>query len=157
MLEVRRTDARDADLLARLRLENQRESGEASDEPAYESALKEWFREHLSAGDVHAWIAVDDGRAVGTGGVVVVPRPPYPRNPAGLEAYVTNMYTVPDRRREGIGRRILDEITQHAKSLGVPRLLLHSSEAGRHLYEQAGFGERGRGVAMDRWLDADEP
>jgi len=56
-----------------------------------------------------------------------------------MEAYILNMYTVPEHRGNGLGRRILENTTEESKLFGVKRIWLHASEDGKYLYEKMGF------------------
>lgn len=66
-------------------------------------------------------------------------RLPYPGNLAGREAYLLNMYTVPAWRARGIATALLDAMTAHARAMGLGKVWLHASDAGRPLYERIGF------------------
>jgi ribosomal protein S18 acetylase RimI-like enzyme len=66
-------------------------------------------------------------------------RPPYPGNLAGREAYLLNMYTLPDYRKQGIANALLDAMAAEAIARGFGKVWLHASEAGRPLYERIGF------------------
>jgi GNAT superfamily N-acetyltransferase len=50
-----------------------------------------------------------------------------------------NMYTVPERRRQGIAGLLMAELASHARSIGVRRLWLRTSSMGRSVYEKQGF------------------
>ena len=49
------------------------------------------------------------------------------------------MYTVPSYRRQGYAKAILTTALSFAKREGYGKVWLHSSEAGRALYEHHGF------------------
>ena len=66
-------------------------------------------------------------------------RPPYPGNLAGREAYLLNMYTLPDYRKQGIASALLDAMEAEAIARRFGKVWLHASEAGRPLYERIGF------------------
>ncbi len=57
----------------------------------------------------------------------------------GNEGYVLTMYTIPPWRGRGIARALLEEIIKYVKRTGTPHLWLYATDAGRPLYEQAGF------------------
>lgn len=63
----------------------------------------------------------------------------------GLEAYLEELYVVPERRGEGLGRALLDAALETARARGADRIDLGTSEddvAARALYESAGFTNR---------------
>ena len=58
------------------------------------------------------------------------------------EAHVLNFAVHPDRRRQGIGRRMMQAIFREAKRMGLKRITLEvrvSNDAARQLYEKMGF------------------
>ncbi len=61
---------------------------------------------------------------------------------AGEECYLAELYVVPARRREGLGRALLEATMEHARGRGCEHIELNTSEsdlAARALYESAGF------------------
>ena len=62
-----------------------------------------------------------------------------------LDAYLEELYVVPERRGHGLGRALLEAAMEHARERGADRMDLNSSEsdiAARTLYESAGFTNR---------------
>lgn len=64
---------------------------------------------------------------------------------AGLEAYLQELYVVPDRRGQGIGRALLEATMDAARAAGATGIDLNTGETdteARGLYESAGFTNR---------------
>jgi GNAT superfamily N-acetyltransferase len=62
-----------------------------------------------------------------------------------LDAYLEELYVVPDRRGHGLGRALLEAAMQHARKRGAAHIDLNTSEddvAARALYEGTGFTNR---------------
>jgi len=62
-----------------------------------------------------------------------------------LECYLAELYVVPERRGQGLGRALLQAAIEHARSVGADHMDLATSEddrAARHLYESLGFSNR---------------
>jgi GNAT superfamily N-acetyltransferase len=62
-----------------------------------------------------------------------------------LDAYLEELYVVPERRGQGVGRALLEASMQHARERGAAHIDLGTSEAdvaARALYESAGFTNR---------------
>ena len=62
-----------------------------------------------------------------------------------LDAYLEELYVVPEQRGHGLGRALLEAAMQHARERGAARIELNTSEtdvAARALYESAGFTNR---------------
>ena len=139
---IRRAAVDDVEEVTRLRLEFLREIAEAEGRPfpdAVERGTREYVRRTLASGDLRFWFAEVDGRVVGCCALILFDRPPSFGNPTGLAAYVINVYTVPEFRRRGIASRLLEETLRHAREIGAGRAFLHTSAAGRPLYEKLGF------------------
>jgi ribosomal protein S18 acetylase RimI-like enzyme len=65
----------------------------------------------------------------------------------GLDAYLEELYVVPERRGHGIGRALLEATMDAAREAGAVRIELGTAEtdtAARGLYESAGFTNRER-------------
>ncbi len=57
----------------------------------------------------------------------------------GLEAYIMNMYTLPEWRGQGVATALVQSILHYVQQTSARRIWLHTTEAGRHVYEQCGF------------------
>ncbi len=66
----------------------------------------------------------------------------------GRVAYIMNMYTLQEYRRQGIARILFDKIVEEAKSLGYRKITLHAKEMGRKLYENFEFVEVDDGMVL---------
>lgn len=92
------------------------------------------------ADDSHAAYLVFDGeRFVGAGGVSFFQVMPTYHNPTGRKAYIMNMYTAPEYRRQGIAFRTLDLLVNEARARGITDISLEATDMGRPLYEKYGF------------------
>jgi ribosomal protein S18 acetylase RimI-like enzyme len=62
-----------------------------------------------------------------------------------LDAYLEELYVVPERRGHGLGRALLEAAMEHARERGAAHIDLSTSEgdvAALALYESAGFTNR---------------
>ena len=72
-----------------------------------------------------------------------------------LDAYLEELYVVPERRGHGLGRALLEAAMEHARDRGAAHIDLNTSEtdvAARTLYESAGFTNREGGPNGPRML-----
>ena len=105
-------------------------------------SLLEYFSKAIPSNDFIAWVAEFDGKIIGTSGMVVWQIPArYGGVESGNLGYLLNFYTVPEARRKGVCTRLLNELTEEAKSLGLKYLHLRASEDGINIYRKAGFVE----------------
>ena len=62
-----------------------------------------------------------------------------------LECYLGELYVVPDKRGQGMGRALMDEVFEVAREKGAGHIELNTSHddvAARVLYEKLGFTNR---------------
>jgi GNAT superfamily N-acetyltransferase len=67
----------------------------------------------------------------------------------GLECYLAELYVVPDRRRQGLGRALMKAAIEEALQRGAVSMDIGVDEpdlAARQLYESLGFTNRAGGV-----------
>jgi ribosomal protein S18 acetylase RimI-like enzyme len=135
-LTARRADAGDADAVGRLLHDFNTEYDEATPGPA---ALAERIRELLAGGDTAVLVGGSgpDGFAVLRFRLSIsTPR---------LECYLQELYVVPDRRGQGLGRALMEAAIELARERGADGMDLGTSEddvAARGLYESLGFTNR---------------
>lgn len=55
--------------------------------------------------------------------------------------YLMNIYTIPEVRSEGIGRKIIEYLINDAKERGTEKIFLESSGVAKKLYHEIGFAD----------------
>ena len=107
---------------------------------AMEAVAAPFFAAGLREGTYRAFFAIDDaGDVRAGGGIVLLEYQPHPLDPRPRRAFVVNMYTEPEHRRQGLARSLMDTMTAWCRGEGLRTLYLHASEAGRPLYASLGF------------------
>ena len=86
-----------------------------------------------------AFIAEDDGTTIGSGAILLHLTIPRPGSPSDRGARVQSVYVIPDARRRGVGRAIMQHLIQCAREQNVVSLTLRPSNAARPLYATLGF------------------
>jgi len=140
-VEIRQATAADLDLLVQLRVEYIRaDLAELADdeEVAITSQLRTWIPANLGE-RYFAELAFVDGLPAGIAVLVVNEYPANPRFPNGRVGTVLNVWTRPAHRRRGLATALLGEVIALGRQLGLARLELLSSEAGKPLYASLGF------------------
>lgn len=140
--EYKKATIEDLDELVRtriivLRAANKLSDGEDMSEVERQS--REYYKRALQTGEHTAYLVYDNEKFIGAGGVSFYQVMPTYHNPGGRKAYIMNMYTAPEYRRQGIARRTLDLLVAEAKEQGVLQISLEATEMGRPLYEKYGF------------------
>jgi GNAT superfamily N-acetyltransferase len=142
MYQIRLATLDDVDELIRLRLDFLEEVGNlkaGADGGELGAAMRDYLVRKMPAGEFLAWVAESEGTIVATSGVTLFERPPNGANPEGLEAYLSNMYTLPAWRGRGLGTALVATVVAHLKATRVRRIWLHATEQGRPVYAKAGF------------------
>ncbi len=99
----------------------------------------EYYKKALGDDTHVAYLVFDGERFVGAGGVSFYQVMPTFHNPSGWKAYIMNMYTDPEYRRQGIAYKMLDLLVDESKERGITAISLEATQAGRPLYEKYGF------------------
>ena len=133
---VREATVEDAEAIGRLLDAFNREYDDVTPGP---EALAERLRE-LIRGDELAVLVVGEGPE----GLAVLRFRPSLWSRA-LECYLAELYVVPERRGQGLGRALMGAAIDYARSHGADYMELGTSEddvAARSLYESFGFSNR---------------
>lgn len=144
--KIRRATPRDLETLVRHRRRMWEDMGR-HDRTALDAAdpvYRRWARARLKSGKLLGWIVEHRGAAIASGCLwlqEVHPRPfdPGQLEPARIQPYLLSMFTETAWRGRGLARRIVDEAVRYSRAHGYPRMSLHASDAGKSIYEKAGF------------------
>ena len=135
-LSIRRAGPAEVESIGRLLHDFNKEFDEPTPGP---EALADRIRQLLAAGETAVLIAGD-----GPDGLAVLRFRPGIWTDA-LECYLAELYVVPDRRGQGLGRALMEAAIELARGEGADRMDLGTSEddvAARALYESLGFTNR---------------
>lgn len=100
-----------------------------------------YYKKALSDDTHVAYLVFDKDAFVGAGGVSFFQVMPTFHNPSGRKAYIMNMYTDPNYRRQGIAYKTLDLLVSEAKERDITAISLEATDMGRPLYVKYGFVE----------------
>ena len=126
----------DAEVIGRLLHDFNREFDDVTPDP---SRLAARVRQLLAEGDTTVLLG-----GAGPDGIAVLRFRPAIWTDA-LECYLAELYVVPDRRGQGLGRALMQAAIELARERGADRMDLGTSEddiAARALYESLGFSNR---------------
>jgi ribosomal protein S18 acetylase RimI-like enzyme len=135
-LGVRRAEVADAETIAQLLHDFNSEFDEPTPGPR---ALAERVRQLLAAGEITVLLGGGKPR-----GLAVLRFRPAIWTEA-LDCYLEELYVVPDRRGQGLGRALMEAAIELARREGAAHMDLGTSEddvAARALYERLGFSNR---------------
>ena len=152
---IRRATVDDLETLVMLRLRLAYEDHPADEQPPMEltRALTDYLAEALPSEQMLIWVAEVGGEIVGTSGLIFFQQPPTEHNPSGREAYILNMYTLPEWRGQGIATALMQTLLAYVRQTDARRIYLYATPEGKPLYEKLGFAPRVRSnTEMDLWL-----
>ncbi len=133
---VRRAELADADAVGRLLHDFNTEYDDITPGP---DALAERVRELIASGETIVLLA-----GGGPEGLAVLRFRPALWT-SGLECYLAELYVVPDRRGQGLGRALMETALAVAREQGADSMDLGTGDedvAARALYESLGFSNR---------------
>jgi ribosomal protein S18 acetylase RimI-like enzyme len=100
-----------------------------------------WVKLQLEKGTYLGWLALDDkGDIIGGSGLMFLDWPPHPLDPTSrYRGYLLNVYVEPMHRRKHIASELIELALAEARRRQIRVVALHSTDAGRALYESNGF------------------
>lgn len=140
--EYKRATIDDIDELVRTRIIVLRAANKLSDDADMSTVEQEsyvYYKQALEADEHIAYLVYDNGKFIGAGAVSFYQVMPTYHNSTGKKAYIMNMYTAPEYRKQGIAFHTLDLLVKEAKEQGVLQIALEATDMGRLLYERYGF------------------
>jgi GNAT superfamily N-acetyltransferase len=149
-MKYRTADEGDVITLAEMRWEFQTEDNDATpvvSKTEFVEFCSDFLRQGLLQKHRVYWIAEFDGEIVShifVQRVRGVPRPTWLTNAYG---YVSNVYTKPAYRRQGIGTELMQQVLSWAKQQEIDVLIVSISEVSLTFYERAGF------TAKNEWME----
>jgi GNAT superfamily N-acetyltransferase len=137
---IRPATVDDIDALVHHRVAMFSEMGTSIDADSVAKAFQDWVTKLLPAGTYRGWVVeAADGGIVAGGGMTILPWPPGPWYAGGRMAFVYNVYTEPEHRRQGLARMIMDAIHQWCRDEGIGVAGLNASGQAQRLYESMGY------------------
>ncbi len=142
---VREAVLNDIDIIIKLRIDFLKELGNIKTYAECEILSKKnraFFLRNMASKDVVVWFIDSMGKIAATGALLYFKRPPVSAGNEGVEAYIFNLYTLPEFRNQGLATKIMHKIMEEAKKTQCSRAWLHATEEGHKLYEKLGFKKK---------------
>lgn len=140
--EYKRATLDDIDELVRTRIIVLRAANKLTDDVDMTQVEKEsceYYKRAIETKEHIGYLVYDRNVFIGAGGVSFYHVMPTYHNPSGRKAYIMNMYTAPEYRRQGIAYKTLDLLVKEAKEKGIFQIALEATDMGRSLYKKYGF------------------
>lgn len=117
-----------------------RDMGVPAEFNAMAAASRTWLAGAIADGTYRGWLAMTPDRAVVAGaGLIVIPWPPGPFSMDPRCGFVFNVYTEPDHRKQGLGRRVMEAMHEWCRAEGIERVVLNASTFGQPMYAEMGY------------------
>lgn len=105
------------------------------------SELKDFFILNIQTGAFVGMVAIFKENVLAYGAMLIKNVPGDMNSTMYKEADIFNMYTIPEARKMGISKMILQKLIEKAKEQDIVKLSLHTSTDGEKLYRSFGFSE----------------
>jgi ribosomal protein S18 acetylase RimI-like enzyme len=145
-IEIVKADSSHLDLLTSIRVEfalDCHPSRDASEIHSLERITRDYILRHMEDGSYVGFLARKGGRTVACASLLIYELPPLVGKPDRRQGHVLNVYTAPDMRSRGIGRRMMQAVVDEGRALGLHRLFLNATKMGEPLYRSLGFHDQG--------------
>lgn len=122
-----------------------------------------FLREGLSSGTQAYWLAIENDEIVSHVFVHRIPMIPRPCKIRDFFGYITNAYTLPRMRGEGIGAALMKRVIEWAQSEDLELLIVWPSDQAIPFYQRLGFDSENDVMQLtlrpyyDEEADSDEP
>jgi predicted acetyltransferase len=101
--------------------------------------MLDFFSKATSENNCFSFIARANGEVAGIGSLHIRQVPGNFKNLSGKWGYIMNMYTVPEFRRMGICKGILNALVEEGTRHGITAFELHATPEGELVYKNNGF------------------
>jgi GNAT superfamily N-acetyltransferase len=140
---IRRATNADVEQLVEMRCDftfEDLEPHESTIRPGYAADCRRFLENAIALGNWHIRVADADGEIVAHLFVALIDKVPRPVRANSKIAYLTNVYTRPSHRGQGIGAQLLRRAQQAADDDNVELMIVWPSEASVPFYARHGFG-----------------
>ena len=141
MIEYRKASVNEVETLAQIRIDFLVEANNI-DMNEKDVMLKEnerFIKNGITDGSFSSWVAENDGKIVATSGISFFTLPPNKKCPTGKVAYIANMFTYQEYRKQGIASKLFALTVEEAINRGCIKIMLNATDMGRPIYEKYGF------------------
>jgi ribosomal protein S18 acetylase RimI-like enzyme len=142
MYQIRAATPADANVITHHRRRMFVDAGRQDNEilDVMEENFKPWVQARLADGRYLGWLTTEDGTVIAGAGLIILDWPPHPLDPRQEKrGYLLNVYVEPEHRRKKLASHLIDQALAEARKQKIRVVALHSTDAGKPLYESNGF------------------
>ncbi|GAA5416844.1 hypothetical protein Pryu01_01883 [Paraliobacillus ryukyuensis] len=141
-MNIRLAEAKDIDQLIKMRWDMTVEYDPSKNEAFYEAFKKEFhtFLAHaLTSNQWFIWVAEDEERIASHIFIELIHKVPRPGRVTYPFAYMTNVYTIPEYRNEGVGSKVIQTINNWIKANNYEFVIVWPSDQAINYYKKNGY------------------
>ena len=101
--------------------------------------IEKYLDKFIETDDFIGFVAEDNGGIIGTSAITFYNILPAVHYLNGKLAYISNIYTLPEYRRQGIAKQLFKLVLDEALAIDCSKITLHASKTGELVYEKFGF------------------
>lgn len=140
--QTRKATPADAVVIAshrrRMFVETGRENSRILDQMS--SHFLPWLEKMMLEDRYIGWLTSSEESILAGAGLLILDWPPHPLDPAqDKRGYLLNIFVEPEHRRRKIASRLIELALAEAQRRRIRVISLHSTEAGKSLYQSNGF------------------
>jgi len=144
-VQIRPARSADSRALADLRYRFRNETGRATEtKRRFLLRCTLWMKKRFRSGSSpwRCWVLDDGKQLLGHVCVHLFEKIPNPvQDEPELHAYITNFYVVPEMRRQGLGKRLLNKALSWCHAQGTDAIILWATPESKMFYRRSGFAE----------------
>ena len=106
---------------------------------AFRQMMLDFLRQAFESGEWTVWVAEEEGQIVAQAFIRRIQKVPRPAKVQPAFGYVTNVFTRPAYRNQGVGAELMRCVQAWAKAKGLEMLVLWPSKRAVSFYRRAGF------------------
>ena len=110
------------------------------DEATMKAQLEVYLKNHLNR-DCFVFTALENETIISIAFLLILEKPANPRFLHGRIGNIMNVYTVPQKRRQGIAGNVIKQIIEFGKTQNLDFLDLKAAPMGYPLYKKLGFDD----------------
>jgi len=130
-----------ADLRYRLATDDAPDLGDHHKAVFLSASLERLSELETTSSAIH-WVAQANEQLIAALTIIKVPKVPAPDDLDGCWGYLTNVYTLPEHRNQGVGSALLAHARHWASAQRMELLIVWPSERSVPFYQRAGFARQ---------------
>ncbi|WP_421385259.1 GNAT family N-acetyltransferase [Bacillus salacetis] len=139
---IRLAEAKDINQLIKMRWDTTIEFDESKKDESYkefEGECRTFLENALNGHQWFIWVAEDNGKIVSHIYIELIQKVPRPGRVTHPFAYMTNVYTIPEYRNEGVGSKVLSTINKWIKENKYEFVIVWPSDESINYYKKNGY------------------